>query len=585
MPDIRLPDGRLIKNVPEGTSKADLISKLKNNNVITGDEEWVKGSDSNVEPETEVANNEKSSFEITPEAAAERRQEFKRYVGLGIRTLGQGFGSVALPASLAAVGVNAKFDTNIQPLSNVVSEGLTAMGVPEANTPGERMFVSAGEGLVGGGLFGRVAKVSPNKFIRKFGNPRMEAAAGTGAGLAGQATEEAGGGPIAQIAASLIGGGLAIKGVNSAASKLSKASASKDSLLGDVAERGVDETQAFSSVRDDIIKQADVEDKRIDILFEEAKKRGQKAFIPNKKIQNLSNDLKNNIVKVTDIDGKKFIETNVSSIDDLAKSNNISNTINELHSFRRQASKIVRKDRSGSEGAKIVLEKIDKFLENAPIQGDQQAASLWKRAIEEKRSFGKRFQDPKKIAQAIDEDVTVESVEKIFLGNSAVSTQNDLAKTYDDALRAVKPEKRKEVGFALRQSALNKMINNAVKAQETAEGISASRLSNSIRNLRRDNRSFWNKFPEAEAKELKKLEVELRKVSKGGAINKVYTALEKILRRAALGSNIELPRTLKAKTIVEVEDLLELSKTSPRGLKALLTPAVVGVDQSISGDN
>jgi len=42
MPDIKLPDGRLIQGVPEGTTKEQLTSKLLSSGVLKGDENWLK---------------------------------------------------------------------------------------------------------------------------------------------------------------------------------------------------------------------------------------------------------------------------------------------------------------------------------------------------------------------------------------------------------------------------------------------------------------------------------------------------------------------------------------------------------------
>lgn len=42
MPDIKLPDGRLIQGVPEGTTKEQLTAKLLNSGVLKGDEDWLK---------------------------------------------------------------------------------------------------------------------------------------------------------------------------------------------------------------------------------------------------------------------------------------------------------------------------------------------------------------------------------------------------------------------------------------------------------------------------------------------------------------------------------------------------------------
>jgi len=42
MPDIRLPDGRIIKNVPQGTTKEDLTKKLIGKGLLTGQEDFIQ---------------------------------------------------------------------------------------------------------------------------------------------------------------------------------------------------------------------------------------------------------------------------------------------------------------------------------------------------------------------------------------------------------------------------------------------------------------------------------------------------------------------------------------------------------------
>ena len=41
MPDLKLPDGRIVKNIPEGISKQQIEQKLLNSGYLTGDEKWL----------------------------------------------------------------------------------------------------------------------------------------------------------------------------------------------------------------------------------------------------------------------------------------------------------------------------------------------------------------------------------------------------------------------------------------------------------------------------------------------------------------------------------------------------------------
>ena len=388
------------------------------------------------------------------------------------------------------------------------------------------------------------------------------AGAGAGVGLASEVTDN----PLVQLGAGLVGGFAGSK------IPMSKPKTpTNQTLLSDIEKRGFDGLEALFSVRKTISDEAIKQNKKINNLFEKAKTTGKEAFIKQEDLTKLSSDLAGEIDDVIDIDGKNFLKSTSDTIANTAKSDDISNTINKLQSFRRQASKVVRKDLSGSEGAKKVLEKIDKFLDTVDIQGNKKATQYWKKAIKERRDYGSKFENPAKIAYAVDESKTVEDVGKQFLGTGSVSTQKDLAKTYEATLRAVPLNKKKDTGFALRQSIVNQIIVKASTKSESADGLSASFLSNSIRNIRRENRSIWDKFPKEEKIILSNLERDLRKVSKGGVLNRVYTAMERLLSRG-LRANIELPRTLKAKTIVTVDDLLELSKIRPKGIS--VAPAI-----------
>lgn len=523
-----------------------------------------------------------------------------RNVGLGARAVLQGISTIpAFVPDLATLGINAAFDTDIQPLSSIVSEGLSTVGFPEPQTPKERIVGEVISGATGGGVLAKGLQqlgTKVPKIIQQLASkPVVEiAAGGVGAGAAAT-TRELGRGTLAQLGVGLVTGGLA--GV--VATRLLRGKAQPTKLLSDIAATGLDEPQAFVKVRSALESEAKqlrekisgkfIQGKQVKPgLFDVAKKRGQNAFVDNEQIGQLSKSLKESLVGEIDKEVKEIVTTAVRDLDNLIK-RSITITpvkkrlleglqgerrirsittitpiqINELEGIRRSASRIAKSGGSKGFAGGQVLRGIDDFLENAVVTGDQEAVSLWREAIKARREFGLKFEKPKKIALAVDSDQTLETIEKSFLGSGVVSTQKDLAKTYQETLRAVNPSKRREVGFAMRQSALNRMIRTAAQSSDTAEGLSASRLSNSIRNLKRENKSFWDKFNAAEKEELTKLSTELRKISKGGVINRVYTAFEKIISRG-LRTNIELPRTLKAKTIINIDDLLQLSSFRPK---------------------
>lgn len=580
MPDIRLPDGRLIKNVPEGTTKDQLASKLIGAGVLSGQEEWLKPqqeeaqpaqqqAEEQPQPQNQFANIKSSFLGVSDEKLRERIQNVakdaparQRIIGLGARAAAQGVGGAAtLPYDLAILGINTATGSNIKSGSQIVSEGLDVVGLPKPKTAGERIGSTVVEGAIGARSIAKGAQYAkPTSFVKKLstGNVAADTAAGAGAGLgssvAGEITEN----PLARLGAGIAGGVIA----GGAANRLARPQGQTPKILEDVVESGIDETAAFSNVRASVQKEAAKQEKQVAALFNRAAKKGKGAYIEGEDLAKFSNGLRQSVSNNIDIEGQQLVSKTADVIDGLSKQGAIDNSINQLQSLRRQATAISASNRPSSHAAGNVVRRIDSFLDKVNIKGDQEAANLWKNAISKSRNYFRTYSDPAKIAQAIDSDQTLETIEKSFLGSGSVSGQKDLAKTYQETVKAVDPTKAKDVGFAMRQSALNKMIKEAAKSSDSAEGLSASRLSNSIRNLRRENQSFWKEFSSDEKQILSKLEVELRKTSEGGVINKVYQATEKLLRKG-LRSNVELPRTLKPKTIVTVEDLLELASTRP----------------------
>lgn len=498
----------------------------------------------------------------------------KRTLGLATRGL-EGVGALG---DLAVMGVNAVADTNIKGPGQVIGGVLDQLGAPKPENALERVFVGGLQGATGGLGAGALGKqLGKGGKLLTTGNLGKDAAAGLGAGIGFQGTAEVNDNPIAQVVGGI--GGALLGGGRIPIKTPTKPKQSTQALLGDIAENDINEVQAFSQVRDNLTNEATRRKQSFSKLFEAAKEKGKNAKISSGDLSKLAGDLRREAREVIDLDGKKIIHSTSRTIDDIAEEG-ISNTINNIQSFRRQASKIVRRGGAGSEGAGKVLEKIDAFFKRADIKVDREAADLWTRAIAERRDFGARFQDPKKIAQAIDEEKTLEEVEKAFIGSGAVSTQKGAGKVYDDVLNAVPSPLKDSTGFKLRQSVVNRLIKNSVQASDSENGLSASRLSNSIRNLRGENKTLWDKFTPSEKKNLTKLERDLRKISsKDGAVKKTYATLAKFVP-SGLKLGIEPPRTLKPKTIITVDDLLDLAKADKRNALNILDRVTGSVARS-----
>ena len=171
MPDVRLPDGRIIKNVPEGTTKAQLNARL-----VKFDSDKGSGKGSGTKQDLP----EPQDF-ATPEAAAQRRAEF----GKGVSDIGRGLikGGKEVISGLLQTGADiagAAF-----PESERVQEfrGL----LPESIERSRRQF----EARTGGSLAGKVGE-----FIGQAA-PFVAALPLGGATLAGRTIAGVAGGAVA----------------------------------------------------------------------------------------------------------------------------------------------------------------------------------------------------------------------------------------------------------------------------------------------------------------------------------------------------------------------------------------------------
>ena len=351
-------------------------------------------------------------------------------------------------------------------------------------------------------------------------------------------------------------------------------------LFGDISERGLEGTAAFTKLRTGLQKEAVKQQKKTSTLFKQAVERGQNAFIPDIEINKLAADMASQALKEIDLDARALFNGASRSLKQLTKPGKPTgildvtgqpirrptfNNINEIESLRRSASKASRSLEGGKRFAGgTIARQLDDFLGKGElITGDKEAVTLWRKAIRNRRLFGQKFENPSTIAKAIKEG-TGESVEQAFIGSGGASLNKELSNVYKDTLKAL-PDKEKSIGgFLLRQSIVNRWVKNAARATDQPDAISASRMSNQIKNFRTENQSMWKLFPEDERKTLMKLENDLRKVSKAGVLDIISSSFVKIARKFRIAGNIELPRTLKPKTIVTVDELLKLTKAKPK---------------------
>lgn len=211
--DVRLPDGTIIKNVPDGTTKADLAAKLKANG-MTVPSEWLDA------PKPEVAQ----------EAGGALRQ-IPRQLGLtaryGMEGLAQVGDIVHEPIRGLVNLAGGKADKSLTQMASGVAD---AIGLPSPEGANERVIGDASRLVAGaGGLAGvagagaRATQGTAQKVFQTLAtNPGSQSVSAATGGLAGGAVREAGGGPVEQFAASLAGGlagGFGLNGIQAGAAK------------------------------------------------------------------------------------------------------------------------------------------------------------------------------------------------------------------------------------------------------------------------------------------------------------------------------------------------------------------------------
>lgn len=198
---IQLDDGRIARiEVPEGTT-----------------------------PEQAMAFAQSQAKPSRQEAAKAERSGMARGLGLGVRNVAEGIGNLAgIVANPAIATINA-MGGNLPEYSTALSRTLTAAGLPEPETEGERVMgrvqrevagviPTMGAGLALSGLRGAAGGVG-RALAEK---PLIQAAGAAGSGLSAQMAQEAGAGPVGETLASL-GGAIGATGLAEGAAAMGRA--------------------------------------------------------------------------------------------------------------------------------------------------------------------------------------------------------------------------------------------------------------------------------------------------------------------------------------------------------------------------
>jgi len=201
--DVRLPDGTIISNVPDGTTKADLVTKLQNNGMAVP-AEWLQQS-APAAPANPVQD--------AGRAVNRGISDLPRQVGLAGRYGLEGLANAAQVFTEPVAGLMRMAGINTAPLGQVATSAADAIGLPKPRDELERVVGDATRLVAGaGGTLGGAQQLAKLPgMIGSIGGAlstapmaQLSSAAG-GGGLSGL-SREGGGDELQQAAAGLIGG-------------------------------------------------------------------------------------------------------------------------------------------------------------------------------------------------------------------------------------------------------------------------------------------------------------------------------------------------------------------------------------------
>lgn len=204
--DVTLPDGTVIEDVPDGTTKAQLVSKLKASGYDTS---WYK-EDVAVPPAPTLSNKQQPRMRGYGEQLA-------RDFSITGRDILEGAGAIPqmLGAPLEALGIKGSG-------TNVGRQVADYLGLQKPESTGERVLSSAKQAMVPGAGFikaGQAMAAAPIRYAAETGlqlpavsqmvgktlasQPAAQLALGGVSGAGAEAAEIGGLGPVGQVAAGL----------------------------------------------------------------------------------------------------------------------------------------------------------------------------------------------------------------------------------------------------------------------------------------------------------------------------------------------------------------------------------------------
>lgn len=198
--DVRLPDGTIIKNVPDGTTKADLVAKLQGNGMAVPSE-WLQAAPP-AQPVQEAGQSLNRGLSDIP-----------RQIGLTARYALEGPAQAAQIVTEPIAGLMRLGGIKTKPLGEVASGFADAIGLPKPESGQERVVGNATRLLAGtGGMLGasramaQLPGMAGTVGAGMAANPTAQLTSATGAGTLGGISREGGGNELQQAGAALIGG-------------------------------------------------------------------------------------------------------------------------------------------------------------------------------------------------------------------------------------------------------------------------------------------------------------------------------------------------------------------------------------------
>lgn len=198
--NVRLPDGTIIKNVPDGTTKADLVAKLQGNGMAVPSE-WLQAA-----PQPQPV-------QETGRAINRGLSDIPRQLGLTARYALEGPAQAAQVFTEPIAGLMRMGGIATKPLGEVAAGLADSIGLPKPETAQERVVGDATRLVAGsGGLIGsagQIAKLPGMAGTVGAGlaaNPVQQLSSAAGAGVMGGLSREGGGTELQQAGSALIGG-------------------------------------------------------------------------------------------------------------------------------------------------------------------------------------------------------------------------------------------------------------------------------------------------------------------------------------------------------------------------------------------